>query len=374
MSDGPLRTCVRCVMDGSDPEIAFSADGVCSHCLRFERRQRPAWMPDERGAARLRAWVERARARGRGRPYDAVLGLSGGVDSAWLALRLAGSGLRILAVHVDCGWNSAIAVGNIERLLRHCCMDLATHVVYWPEMRDLQLAFLRAGVPNQDIPQDHAIFAALRAEARRFGVRCLVSAHNLASESVLPSAWGYNAMDLRHLRAIHARFGVRPLHRFPTIGLFRLKIADPRLHRLEAVRPLDWMPYDRARAKAELAAALGWQDYGGKHGESRFTRFFQGWWLPTRFGWDKRRAHLSSLILAGQATREQALAELARPPWDPAGLERDLRFIARKLGCGTDEFRALCAGPVRRHADFPSHAWITALAGRVRGALGGRCA
>lgn len=364
------RICVHCVMDGSDPGIDFDAAGVCSHCRHFETRQRGDWMPDGRGALRLSAWIERTRARGRGRPYDAVIGLSGGVDSAFLALRLASSGLRLLAVHVDCGWNSAVAVGNIERIVRGTGLDLATHVVYWPEMRDLQLAFLRAAVPNQDIPQDHAIFAALRAEARRFRVPSLVSAHNLASECVLPRAWGYNAMDLRHIQDIHHRFGRTRLRRFPTIGLFRLKVADPLLHRLEVVRPLDWMPYRREQAKAELAAAVGWMDYGGKHHESRFTRFFQSWWLPSRFGWDKRRAHLSSLILSGQIERAQALAELERPAWDGQRLEQDMRFIARKLRCSEAEFRAICAAPVRQHSAFASNAWLTACAGRIRRSLG----
>lgn len=367
------RVCTRCVMDVSDPDITFDAAGMCSHCRHFDARQRDVWMPDERGSARLAAWIERTRARGRGRPYDAVIGVSGGIDSAYLVLRLAQSGLRLLAVHVDCGWNSAVAVGNIERLVRTTGIDLVTHVVYWPEMRDLQLAFLRAAVPNQDIPQDHAIFAALRAEARRFRVRCLISAHNLASESVLPRAWGYNAMDLRHIRDIHRRFGHLTLRRFPSIGLFRLKLSDPLLHRLEVVRPLDWMRYEREQAKAELSAAVGWMDYGGKHHESRFTRFFQSWWLPSRFGWDKRRAHLSSLILAGQLGRGQALAELERPPWEAHRLDQDMRFIARKLGCPEAEFRAICAAPVRRHAEFASHAWITALAGRIRRNLGRRC-
>lgn len=368
MGDG--RVCLRCVMDCSDPDIGFDADGVCSHCRHFDARQRSDWMPDEHGKRRLSDWIARTRARGEGRSYDAVIGLSGGVDSAYLALRLAGSGLRLLAVHVDCGWNSAVAVGNIERIVRGTGLDLVTHVVYWPEMRDLQLAFLRAAVPNQDIPQDHAIFAALRSEARRFGVPCLVSAHNIASESVLPRAWGYNAMDERHLRDIHRRFGRRPLHRYPTIGLFRLKIADPLLHRLEVVRPLDWMPYRREQAKAELAAAVGWRDYGGKHHESRFTRFFQSWWLPNRFGWDKRRAHLSSLILSGQLGRDEALAQLERPACDGQRVDQDMRFIARKLGCPEEEFRAICAAPVRRHDEFASHAWLTAWAGRVRRCLG----
>lgn len=366
------RVCVRCVMDESDPQIAIDAAGVCSHCRRFDAVERHRWMPDARGTARLSAFVDAARRQGRGRAYDAVIGISGGIDSAFLAMRLARTGLRLLAVHVDCGWNTAIAVGNIERLVRSAGIDLATHVVYWPEMRDLQRAFLRSGVPNQDIPQDHAIFAALRREARIHGVRWLVSAHNIASESVLPAAWGYNAMDLRHLRAIHRRFGALQLRRFPTIGLLRLKLGDPCVLGLRSVRPLDWMPYSRDAAHAELSAACGWRDYGGKHHESRFTRFFQSWWLPARYGWDKRRAHLSSLVLSGQMLREDALKRLEQPPCDPGIVHDDRAFIARKLRFSPEEFAALCASEPRSHAEYPSNAWITALAGRIRGCVGGR--
>lgn len=360
------RRCQRCVMDESDPGIRFDPQGLCSHCQRWDAVQRHAWMPDERGAQRLSEAVIRIRSDGAGRPYDAIIGLSGGVDSAAMAVRLADTGLRLLAVHVDGGWNSAIAVGNIERLVRHLGIDLVVHVVDWDEMRDLQLAFLRAGVPNQDIPQDHAFFARLRAEARRFGVRWFLSGHNLATEAVLPAAWGYNAMDLTHLRAIHRRFGTRPLRLFPTISLLQLKLLDPLFHRLRIIYPLDWMAYDRDSAKAELSQRLGWQDYGEKHHESRFTRFFQTWWLPTRFGYDKRLAHLSSRILSGQISRGIALAQLEQPAFDPEMIVEDQYFIARKLGVDATEFARILAAPTRRHEEFPSNAWVTRLAARFR--------
>lgn len=327
-------------------------------------------MPDQRGRRRISEVVDQLRQEGRGHEFDALIGLSGGVDSAYLALRLADLGLRLLAVHVDGGWNSETAVGNIERLVKRQGLDLVTHVVDWEEMRDLQLSFLKAAVPNQDIPQDHAFFARLRAEARRFGIKTFLSGHNLATECVLPRAWGYNAMDLRHLTAIHRRFGSRPLRRFPRISLIRLRLIDPLLYRLRVLCPLDWMPYDREMAKSELAARIGWRDYGQKHHESRFTRFFQSWWLPTKFGFDKRRAHLSSQILTGQITRGLALAELAKPPFDADLVADDMRFIARKLRVGQEEFVRIVAGAGRRHADFSSNAWLTRLSADIKRILG----
>lgn len=362
------RQCVRCVMDESDPQIVFDAEGVCSHCRHWDTVQAVHWLPDERGQKRLEAEVARLRAAGRGRPYDAAIGLSGGVDSAWLAMRLAVSGLRLLAVHVDTGWNTAVAAGNILAVVKGLGIDLDTEVVDWEEMRDLQLAFLRSGVPNQDIPQDHAIFAGVRRLMRRHGVACLLSGHNLATESVLPAAWGYNAMDLRHLRAIHRRFGQRPLRGFPVLPLWRLRLLEP-LAGIRVLRPLDWLAYDRATAERELSARFGWRSYGGKHEESRFTTFFQSSWLPRRFGWDKRRAHLSSRILSGQIRRDEALAELEAPPCLPGREIRLARAIARKLDLDYDALQRLMTAPRRAHDDYPSNAWITRLSGRIRGAM-----
>jgi N-acetyl sugar amidotransferase len=341
-------------MDTSDPDIVFDGQGRCNHCRIFYESLLPKWLPDERGAIVWKQHLGRIREDGRGRDYDCIIGISGGIDSSYLALRLREQGLRMLAVHIDGGWNSEVAVGNIERLVQTLGIDLYTHVIDWDEMRDLQLAFLRSGVPNQDIPQDHAFFAQLYSLASRHRIRWFLSGHNLATESVLPRAWGYNAMDGDHLRAIHRRFGRTPLHRFPVIGFWNLYFWTPRVLGLRSLHPLNWMPYDKTEARRELFSKVGWRDYGDKHHESRFTRFFQGWYLPYRYGWDKRRAHLSSLILSGQLSRDLALARLADPPYDPAVMESDRSFIAKKLGLNEDQFSELCAVEPRRHEDYPN--------------------
>lgn len=351
------RMCIRCVMDDSDPAIVFDGQGVCSHCRRFDEIAPAIWLPNERGKAILEQEIARMRAAGRGREYDCLIGLSGGVDSAFLAMRACDWGLRPLIVHVDTGWNSELATANIEMVVKAFDFDLATVVIDWEEMRDLQVAFLRAGVPNQDTPQDHAIIAGLYRTAEQYDVAYVVNGENMASESVLPTAWGYTALDPLHIRAIHDRWGRAPLVGFPLLSFS--EYASFHLGRPDAawprpLSPLNLIPYDRAQALTELQERTGYRPYRDKHGESRFTLFFQGHLLPTRFGYDKRRAHLSSLILSGQIVREQALAMLAEPVFPPRRLEEETRFIRKKLGLSEAEWAGIMNASRRSHADFPN--------------------
>jgi N-acetyl sugar amidotransferase len=347
-------------MDTTDPAIAFDAAGVCNHCRRVEALKASAhWMPDERGAEHIRHWVARIKREQRRARYDCIIGLSGGCDSSYLALVAHRLGLRCLALHVDGGWNSELAVKNIERIVKRLGLDLVTHVVRWDEMRDLQVAFLRSGVPNQDIPQDHVFFSVLYAEAKRHRIRFSLQGRNYASESVLPTGWGYGAMDGHHLRAIHRRFGSGRLRRFRVLSLLEhvdLFVGLPWSRSIEVVDFLNFMPYDPRVARRELAAALGWEDYGDKHCESRWTKFFQQYYLPKRFDFDKRKAHLSSLILSGQLARQQALNELQRPPYDEDSIADDANFIRKKLRLGEPEWRAILDLPPRRHFDYPNRA------------------
>jgi N-acetyl sugar amidotransferase len=358
-------------MDTSDADIRFDANGVCSWCRRFDAEIRLDWHPDAAGRAMLDRAVAAIKAEAAGREYDCIVGLSGGVDSsygAYVARRELG--LRLLAVHVDAGWNSELAVRNIENLVKKLDIDLHTHVVDWEEMRDLQIAFLRSGVANQDVPQDHAFFAALYRFAVSKGIRWVLSGGNIATESVLPTSWGYNAMDLRHLKSIHRRFGTLKLRTFPTCNFFEYYVYYPFVRGMRVLRPLNYLPYVKAEALATLERELGYRYYGTKHGESRFTKFFQGYWLPMRFGFDKRRAHLSSLVLSGQATRDEALARLAQPPYSSgAELEEDKAFVAKKLGLSVSEFDRLLAGPLHGHRDYPSNEALFALKDRVRPVL-----
>ena len=340
-------------MDDSDPAISFDAAGVCSHCQLFETRSRPHWYPNDEGRRRLEVSVAAIKAEGRGRDYDCIIGLSGGVDSSWLAVRVKELGLRPLVVHVDAGWNSELAVQNIQHLVEKLGFDLHTIVIDWEEMRDLQVAFLRSGVANQDVPQDHAYFAGLYAFAKKEKIRWVLSGGNYATEGILPQSWGYNAMDVRHLRGIHRRFGKRPLRTFPTVSFFDLYVGYPLIRGMKVLRPLDFMPYDKAAAMAALSDRFGWRYYGGKHYESVWTKFFQGYWLPTRFGYDKRKAHLASLVVTGQMTRDAALAELARPAYPLDDLRRDFAYVAKKLGLSVAELEELHRAPLRTYRDYP---------------------
>ncbi|PSR18711.1 N-acetyl sugar amidotransferase [filamentous cyanobacterium CCP3] len=353
------QVCTRCVMDTTDPEITFDAEGVCSYCRWFETSVRPAWFPNEIGRAKLESMVEQIKTEGKDQEYDCIIGLSGGVDSSYLAYQAKRLGLRPLAVHVDAGWNSELAVKNIENIVKLLDIDLYTYVVNWEEMQDLQVAFLRSGVANQDVPQDHAFFAALYGFAVQNNIRYVLSGSNLATESILPKAWGYDAMDAQHLKAIHKRFGQRPLQSFPTVSFFDYNINFPFLRRMKVLAPLNYMPYDKQEAMEVLEKELGWRYYGGKHYESRFTKFFQGYYLPTRFGYDKRKAHLSSLIVSGQLSRDAALGELSRDAYPFEQLAEDRAFVLKKLSLAEADFDRLMHAPKYTFRDYPSNYYLT---------------
>jgi len=303
----------------------------------------------------LESIVAQIKTQGRNSDYDCIMGLSGGVDSSYVAYTAKRLGLRPLAVHFDSGWNSELAVSNIESIVKTLGIDLHTHVVDWEEMRDLQLAFFKASVANCDIPTDHAFPAILYREAAKHGIKYILSGSNYATEFILPSAWGYQSSDLRHLRDIHKRFGQRKLSDYPTIGFFAQYLWYPYIKGIKTIKPLNYLPYNKFSAKALISRELGWRDYGGKHYESVFTRFFQGYYLPVKFGFDKRRAHLSSLINAGQLLRTQALDELAEPTYDPELQENDKQFVAKKLGVSVSELEDIFLLPNKDYSDYASY-------------------
>ena len=364
----PVERCVRCVMDTTDPDIEFDADGVCSHCRSYDANFRDTVEAATAGRRlpELHALVEQIKADGAKSEYDCVVGVSGGVDSSYVLLKAKELGLRPLAVHFDSGWNSELAVNNIENITTTLDVDLKTEVVNWQEMRDLQLAFFEAGVANCDIPTDHAFPAVALREAAAHGAKYILSGSNLATESVLPTAWGHNAADVRYLKAIHREHGSVKLKTYPTLGLAKQAIWYPYVRGVKTVKVLNYLPYVKRDAKREISDSLGWRDYGGKHYESVFTRFFQGYYLPVRFGYDKRLAHLSSLILSGQTTREEALRDLEQPTYDADLQASDLKFVAKKIGLTADELSALIAAPTDGVDRYPSNDALYALGFRVR--------
>lgn len=349
------QICTRCVMDTTDPEIDFDEHGVCIHCRNFDQNIKPIWPSLEGDQIKLDAMIETVKTYGQGKRYDCIIGLSGGVDSSYLAVKVAEWGLRPLVVHVDAGWNSELAVMNIEQICRRLGFDLVTHVVDWEEMRDMQVAFLRSNLANQDVPQDHAFFAALYGYAEKAGIKYVINGSNFATESILPAAWGYDAMDATHVKSIHARFGTRPRGDFPIVSFFDLYVKYPFILKMEVLRPLNLLPYNKEEAIRKLEKDYGWRYYGGKHYESRWTRFFQAYYLPYKFGYDKRKAHFSSLVVSGQMSRSDALEALKVPLYDPKLLVEDKIFIAKKLGLSISEFEALVDQPVRHFSEFPNH-------------------
>lgn len=344
--------CTRCVMDTTDPEIVFDRDGVCNHCLEFDNHTSKRWFPDDEGASILSTLFEKIKRQGEGREYDCIIGLSGGIDSSYLALILKDYGLRPLVVHVDAGWNSELAVHNIERIVKYCKYDLHTHVVDWQEVKDLQLAYLKAGVANQDVVQDHAFFASLYRFAIRNKIKYVISGGNIATESIFPMAWHHSAMDAINLKSIHKKYGSRKLKDYKTISFLDYYLFFPFWYGMHVVRPLNFMPYVKRDAQKILKERVGFKDYGGKHGESRFTKFFQNYYLPVKFNIDKRLPHLSSLVLSGEITRDEAIAELSKPLYCQAELKDDLSFVAKKLGLTPDKFSSLVEAPSQDYRNF----------------------
>ncbi len=348
--------CTRCVMDTTDPEITFDEAGVCNHCRKFDLTLKPHWFPNDEGKKKLDTLIAQIQKDGRSSEYDCVIGLSGGIDSSYLAyiLRTQYPTLRILAIHIDGGWNSELAVHNIENIVKLLQIDLYTAVIDWGEMRDLQLAYFKSSLANQDVPQDHAFFATLYNVANKKKIKYFLSGGNIATESILPSSWGYDAMDAKQLKAVHKKFGKIPLKNYITVSFFEKYIYYPYFKKFKIKRPLDFVPYIKEDAKKIIQEKLNWRDYGGKHHESRFTKFFQSHYLPEKFGYDKRKAHLSSLIVSGQLTREEALQEISKPLYDPKELNEDKEFLAKKLGISLDEFNQIMKLPKKTFKDYPS--------------------
>ena len=369
----PFQRCVRTIMDTTDPDIWFDENGVSSHALRFDTTFSDEVRRAQAGErlSELGHLVARIKKSGAGKPYDCVICISGGVDSTYLALQAVKLGLRPLAVHFDSGWNSELAVDNIHNLITRLGLDLYTHVVDWREMKDLQLSFFKASVANADTPTDHAFSWVAYTQASKYGIKYILSGANSASESVLPAAWGYDAGDATHVRAVQKQFGSVKLKTYPLMGLVKRNLWYPDVRRIQTVPLLNFMPYIHAEAKRAIANELGWRDYGGKHYESVFTRYFQGYYLPHKFGYDKRLAHYSSLILAGQVTRDEALALMETTNYPAKLLQQDHEFIAKKLGVSVGELEAIYAKPPVDYTAYPNSQAAAARLFGFTAALGG---
>jgi N-acetyl sugar amidotransferase len=311
-----MQTCTRCIMDTTDPDIVFDANGWCNHCTGWFLRSAFYALPLQERTRRLGILVEEIKRLGHRKDYDCIIGVSGGVDSSFLAIKVKELGLRPLAIHVDNGWNSEKAVGNIKRILDPLQIDLSTVVLNWKEFRELQLAFLRASTPDSEIPTDHAIVSSFYSASSQYRVGYCISGVNFRTEGIHVREWSQGHLDSRYIKSVYKQFTGKRLKHFPLIPVTTL-VRNIVLHRPKSVFLLDYLDYDKQMAKRLLMENYGWEDYGGKHYESLYTRFYQGWILPHKFGYDKRRMHLSTLICSGQITRDDALMEIAGPPYPP---------------------------------------------------------
>jgi len=366
-----LRICTNCVMDTTDSAITFDDKGVCDHCRTFYAKVLPNWHTDERGERELRALVQAIKASGKGKDFDCIIGMSGGIDSSYLTYVATEFGLRPLVFHVDAGWNSQEAVNNIEKLVDALGLDLYTEVIDWEEMRDLQLAFFKSGVPHIDTPQDHAFFATMYKFAEQHDIKTILTGANLSTECIRnPIEWMYYQSDSIQLKDIHRRFGTRQLHNFPTTSILRHKIWLPYVKGIRVVRPLNLVPYDKAAAVKLLTEKFGWQPYPQKHFESRFTRFYEGFWLPRKFGFDTRKVQFSSLIVTGQMTRAEALEMLKTPALDDATVRQEFEYVANKLGITTAELQGYLEAPNKTYRDYRSQEMFYSVGARAMRALG----
>jgi N-acetyl sugar amidotransferase len=351
-----MITCARCVMDTTDVDIVFDENGVCHHCHRYFMTINSK--PQGQAALEaLRVLVEKIKADGRGKPYDCIIGLSGGVDSTYLAYLVKKElGLRPLAVHLDNGWNSELSVQNIENILRRLDIDLYTYVIDWEEFKDIQLSFLKASTPDSEIPSDHAIFSILRKLRRKYKLNYVLNGINSKTESHHPLRWSQGHSDFGYIKSVQKKFGTKNIKTFPHGNIFTL-FEDRMSNRW--VNILDYIDYDKDKAKKVITEELGWQDYGGKHFESTYTKFYQGYILPQKFGFDKRKMHFSSLICMGAMTREDALEALKQPPYSIDQQEVDKEFVCKKFNLTKEEFDKIMNLPIKSYHDYASYyGWI----------------
>ncbi|WP_418637375.1 N-acetyl sugar amidotransferase [Winogradskyella sp.] len=372
MNKREYQICTNCVMDTSDSRIKFDENGVCDHCLDFEVNVKPNWFPNEEGKKRLKSVVERIKKDGEGRDFDCILGMSGGVDSSYmLHLAVKELGLRPLVFHVDGGWNSELAVNNIQVMIDKLGLDLFTEVINWEEMKDFQLAFFKSGVPHIDIPQDHAFIATLYNFADKHNIKYILNGSNISTECVRnPMEWLYYGTDMAQINDIRKKFGTIKMESYPFSPILRHKFYLKYIRKINVVKPLDNLNYIKEDALKLLAEEYGWKPYPQKHFESRFTKFFEGYWLPERFGIDTRRVQFSSLILTKQLSREESLEKLKKPAYNPSTIDDEFNYIATKLGITSDELKSYFTMPKKYYWDYKNQEKIFNLGAKILQKIG----
>lgn len=372
LSKRPYQICSNCIMDTTAPDITFDDEGQCEYCQNYYSNILPNWHTDENGWLELLKIVNKIKEEGKDKDYDCLMGISGGVDSSYMAyLAKVKLGLRPLIFHIDAGWNSLQAVNNIEKIIDKLELDLHTEVINWEEMKDLQAAFFKAQVCHVDTPQDHAFVAALYNFAAKHGFKYILNGGNISSECVRePLEWHYHASDLRQIRDIHEKYGTRSLKSFPLANIFKYRIFYKYIKGIKVIKPLDYVPYEKEKSMQFLETEFGWQRYAQKHYESRFTRFYEGYWMPTKFGYDIRRAHYSSLILTNQIIRQDALDKVSVKAIDDETAKADFEYVATKLDFTVQEFMSLMKGKNKSYRDYKNSMFLIDLGVRIMRFLG----
>jgi N-acetyl sugar amidotransferase len=353
-NDPGYRQCTLTVMDNiADPDIRFDENGVCNYYHDYKEEEAKSVLTGEAGLSKLNSLAEQIKKNGEGKPYDCLIGLSGGVDSTYVAYLVKKLGLRPLAVHLDNGWNSELAVKNVENIITKLGFDLYTLVVNWEEFKDIQLSYLKASVVDIEVVSDHAIFATMYKLARDKNINYIISGTNVVTEYIMPPSWLYRKMDFANLNDIHRQYGKHKLKTYPTLN-FSKYIYYTAFLNLTPISILNYVEYVKSDVKEIIKKELDWRDYGGKHYESVFTKIYQAYILPEKFHIDKRKAHLSTLICSKQMTREAALKELELPLYDPRNLKDDIEYMLKKFGLSKEEFESIMKLPRREHSEFKS--------------------
>lgn len=366
------QICTNCVMDTSDSKITFDEKGVCDHCNDFYGNVLPNWHPDDIGQKELQETILKIQEEGKGKDFDCILGMSGGVDSSYLLhLAVTKLGLRPLVFHVDGGWNSELAVNNIQVMVDKLGLDLYTEVINWEEMKDFQLAFFKSGVPHLDIPQDHSFIATLYNFANKYNIKYILNGGNISTECVRnPLEWLYHGTDMLQIRDIIKQFGTVKMETYPFSPVLKHKFYLRYIKGVKVVKPLNYMSYIKEDALKLLAETYGWKPYPQKHFESRFTKFFEGYWLPERFGFDTRKVQYSSLILTKQMTRETALEKLKKPAYNPETIEDEFNYIATKLGITSETLKGYFDAEKKSYKDYKNQESIFVAGAKVLKMLG----
>lgn len=369
----PYQICTKTIMDTSDPNIVFNEKGESDYYTNYIENIVPNWHTDERGYEELMKIADKIKKTSRNKDFDCIIGLSGGLDSSYAAyVAKEIMGIRPLIFHVDAGWNTDKAVGNIEKLINGLNLDLYTEVINWEEMKDLQVAFLKSQISDQDLPQDYAFFSGLYKFARKNNINYVLTGGNFSTECCRePEEWGgFPGIDVKLVKDIHGKFGKRPLKTFPLVDILSYKIYYKYVYGMEVFKPLNLVPYIKADAEQLLQDKYSWEPFQHKHHESRFTRFYEDYWLPRKFGYEKRRAHFSSLILTGQMTREEALDRISRPELSEEFLQKEFEYVANKLDLTKGELQQIFEGPNKTFHDYKNKMGLIKMGAQVMQKLG----